>query len=142
MTIEADIDKEYACSDHFFVISSSSSYRPWVWGSETDVVKIVWNCNDLYIYGPAGNVSALSFSVTIHHLKIVYSLSNLRVTTDVDNVDLSLNGEYWPNVWVWMGADDNSLLGSDFANVTTDTCDLGIITVFISLSSFLFFVLS
>ena len=71
LTIEADIHKEYGCSDHYFVISSSSSYRPWIWGSETDVVKVVWNCNDLYIYGPSGNVSALSFSVTIHHLKNV-----------------------------------------------------------------------
>ena len=131
MTIEADINKEYACSDHFFVISSSSSYRPWIWGSETNVVKVVWNCNDLYIYGPSGNVSALSFSVTIHHLKIEYSHSYVRVTTDVDNVDLSLNGTYWPDVWVWMGADDDLSYGSDFANVTTDTCDLGTIIVFI-----------
>ena len=130
LRIEADVHKEYRCSDHFFVITSNSSYRPFSFTNEADAVKVVWNCDKIYIYGPTRQISANSSSRTVQHVTIEYTLSKIRVTTDVDSVDISLSGSYWSKVWVWMGADDDSNYGSDFSDVTVmGYCGVGMKTV-------------
>ena len=126
MTIEADIDKKYRCSDHFFVITSSPAYRPWSWGSETNAIKVVWDCNDLKIIGPSTTKYGPSPSVNVHPLTIKYSLSNVRVTDELDKVDISLSGSYWNEVWIWIGADDDEHRGSDFSKVMIYNCLSGI----------------
>ena len=118
MRIEADIVKEYGCSDHFVIFASSSTYRPWTWGSETGVLKIVWNCDHLNIEGPHTSTSTSSSTLSKHNLKIYYTQSNVRVTSQLDSVDFSLSGSYWLSpVYIWIGADDDDNRGSDFTKL-------------------------
>ena len=118
MTIEADVPKTYDCSDHFFVLSSSSSYRPWVWGSEASVVKVAWNCNNLYIYSPASSTSAVSTTLTTYKLTIYYTPTSIRATTDIGPIDISISETFWTgDIWLWIGADDDESRGSNYANV-------------------------
>lgn len=118
MTIEADVPKTYDCSDQFFVLSSDSSYRPWVWGSQASVVKVAWNCNNLYIYGPSSSTFATSSTLTTYKQTIYYTPTNVRVTTDVGSIDISLSETYWTGqIWLWIGADDDESRGSNYSNV-------------------------
>ena len=121
LTIESDINKEYDCSDHFFVITSTSSFGTWTWSSQNDRIKIVWNCKNLYIYHPTSSTSSSSESLGIHHLVITYTPTTIRVVTDTDSVDLSVAGTYWEEVWLWIGADDDKEHGSDFSNTLVNT---------------------
>ena len=123
LTIEADIDKEYDCSDHFLVISSVDSFGVWAWSSEADRIKVVWNCDNLYIYAPVGSPSSPSSSLGIHHLVITYTPTSIQVVTDLDSVDLYVEGSYWEEVWLWVGADDDAGSGSDFTNVMVSSCE-------------------
>jgi hypothetical protein len=43
--------KDEKCNNHFVVLSSKRDAR-WSWGSEANTVKIGWNCDTKYIYGP------------------------------------------------------------------------------------------
>merc|ERR1719210_2307344 len=118
--ISSDITKEYTCSDHFFVISSTSSFGSWSWGTQTDRIKVVWNCDTLYIYHPTSSVSQPSGSQGLHHIDIEYTTTSISVTTDLDYVSLSATGTYWDEVWLWIGADDDAPQGSDFANTVVN----------------------
>jgi hypothetical protein len=116
LKIESDINKEYICSDHFFVITSTSSFGTWAWTSQSDRIKIAWNCDNLYIYHPTSQSYASSSSIGTHHIVITYTPTSITVVTDLDSVSLSVTGTYWGTVWLWMGADDDQSQGSDFAN--------------------------
>ena len=122
LKIESDINKEYTCSDHFFVITSTSSFGTWSWSTQPDRIKIAWNCDQIYIYDPTSNVVAASASLTTHHITITYTTSSIAVTTDIDSVSLSVSGTYWGEVWLWMGADDDENRGSDFSNTKVYPC--------------------
>ena len=87
LKIEAEILKEYDCSDHFFVLAASSSYRPWSWSSQSNTIKVVWDCNTANLYGPTTSRSQTSSSRTIHRVTVIYSRSNIKFTTDVDSVN-------------------------------------------------------
>ena len=123
LTIQSQINKEYDCSDHFFVITSSSTFGTWSWTSESDRIKVVWNCDQLMVYYPGGELSGASATVGLHYLTIVYTSSSVSATTDVDGVDLSTDGSFWSEVWLWMGADDDAFSGSEFFNTMVTTCD-------------------
>ena len=122
LKIESDINKEYACSDHFFVITSTSSFGTWRWSTQPDRIKIAWDCDTLRIYHPTSEIDAVSASYTTHHITITYTTSSISVTTDIDSVSLSVSGTYWEEVWLWMGADDDEDRGSDFNNNKVYPC--------------------
>ena len=122
LKIESDVNKEYSCSDHFFVITSTSSWGTWSWSTQPDRIKIAWNCDSLYIYHPTGETSGISSSIAIHHIVITYSTSSISVVTDVDSVNLSVDATYWGEVWLWLGADDDENRGSDFTNTKVYPC--------------------
>ena len=122
LKIESDINREYQCSDHFFVITSVSSFGTWSWSRQSDRIKIAWNCDSVYIYHPTGYASAISASIAIHHIVITYTSSSIAVSTNVDGVSLSVGSTYWGEVWLWMGADDDESSGSDFANTKVYPC--------------------
>ena len=119
MTIEADVPKTYDCSDHFFVLSSDPAYRPWNWGTQSSVVKVAWDCNNLCIYAPSSyKCSSSRSTLTTYKQTIYYTPTNVRVTTDVNSIDISLSATYWTgNIWLWIGADDDESRGSNFSNV-------------------------
>ena len=123
LTIESDIDKEYSCSDHFFVISSTSTFGAWSWGSQDDRIKVVWNCDSLMIYHPISWESSHSSSTGLHHLVITYTPTSIAVVTDTDGANLSVEGTYWEEVWLWIGADDDEASGSDFMNTVVYSCE-------------------
>ena len=122
LAIDADINKEYDCSDHFFIITNSDYFGSFGWSSQADRITIVWNCDELYVYHPTSSVSQPSSSTGIHHMHIMYTQTSIRVVTDVDGVELYAEGTFWENVWLWIGADDDNLSGSEFYNVKTNTC--------------------
>ena len=126
LIIESDIHKEYDCSDHFFVISSTSSFGAWSWEDEADRLKVVWNCDTFNIYSTVGSPSVPSSSIGTHHLIIAYTPSSLSIKTDVDSAELSISGEFWSEVWLWMGADDDESRGSYFENtlINYGDCDI------------------
>ena len=123
LTIASVINKEYDCSDHFFVITSTDTFGTWTWGSEAGKVKVVWNCDTLYIYAPDLSPSQGSSSLGLHTLTIEYTLTSVRAFTDVDSVDLTVSGSFWSEVWLWMGADDDEAYGSEFSGTMVSTCD-------------------
>jgi len=125
LVIELDINKEYSCSDHYFVLSSTGTWLDWAWASAPDRISVGWNCDELYIYHPDSSqtVSTPSSTLGIHHVTIVYTPTSLTVSTDKTPVDLSVTGTFWSTAWVWTGADDDESRGSDLAAVTFGCSD-------------------
>jgi len=118
LTIRAEIEKEYVCSDHFFVFSSSASFGDWEWSSTPGNVKVVWDCDTFKIYGPNRMISAPSGTEHhAHQLFVSYTPTSVHASTDIDGVDLTLNGTFWSDVWLFIGADDDESRGSQFRNV-------------------------
>ena len=118
LQIEADIVKTYSCNDHFFVLTELPSYTPWSWGTQNSVVKVVWNCNNLYIYGPTTSTYQSASTYATHHLHVYFTPTNVRVTTDINSIDMSLSYTYWMgNTRIWIGCDDDYNLGAQFSNV-------------------------
>lgn len=123
LRIEADIIKDTECNNHFIAISSypfGYDYD-WKWGREPGVLKIGWNCADLVVSSPDGDAYAYAGTSPTPHLTIIYTPTNVRVTTDIDSVDISLAGRYWSQFWLWIGANDDEYSWSYFDNVMVIT---------------------
>ncbi|MGA1848734.1 MAG: LamG-like jellyroll fold domain-containing protein, partial [Thermoplasmatota archaeon] len=69
IVIKSTIDKEYSCSDHYFMITDNYN-DGWSWGTSTDKFKFVWNCNSKYIYGPNFSPSRSSSATGKYDIEI------------------------------------------------------------------------
>ena len=138
LRIEVDINKAHDCSNHYFVIANSATYRPFDQSKEPGTVKVYWACGTVVAVDEdvdSYNYDYYDFSSTfgIHHMVINHSPTGVTVTTDLDNVDIDEEADFWSEVWLWMGADKpvdemDKSVDADFHNLTisyTTSCNQG-----------------
>jgi len=128
LTITSKVHKEDDCSDHLFWITDSDSYGSWTLNGRPGHIKIMWDCDLLTMtspdHTPFTRESYRLAEEVVHTLTIVYSTTKVTVTTDT-GAFLEVSGSFWSEVWLWIGADDDSRQESDFSDVSVSyPCDM------------------
>ena len=132
--IMGNLVKSHSCSDHFVVLSSSSSFS-WSWYTGSGSVKFVWNCENKvsfislllfwsnpfisckhvhvyflqYIYGQSSSASTPCSSERAYSIEIFVEIDTVAFTDDVcGTLTRSDSIAAVSELYVYLGADDDT----------------------------------
>ncbi|KAJ8606967.1 hypothetical protein CTAYLR_009267, partial [Chrysophaeum taylorii] len=88
LRIAGTLKKDSSCNDHFVYVSVTPT--TWAFATTAGVLRVVWNCDALFVYGPSSSSGASCSSRDTYDLSVVIEAFATTVTAISDSLACSV----------------------------------------------------